>query len=335
MSTRSIVPLHSDPPPPALLSQEAVSQGAADVAEAALWCYRLRYWHPHAAQDEVLITASFNIPSLDETAIVAGDTPPRVEYRFGARLEYSADGERIEALRLTRGESEAVSAGRWPSIDYHTSSGLAVELGNGKGEGAVRTYAFDPPVLSGEWPIIGVTWSGLGIAGMQNACASLAAVRNGDLDPQDASEDYLVYRTATTYASEAATPFNHWPQTFDISDLGDTLDTALDAAFRALFGERRIGQRIRIELRYGYRLSPEAEPGIEQKVYLPVALYPNHAIAADTAAQITAAASAWKDLNNPAATGGEWLFSLVQFSQIDTRTPRPLLELSRIVYRLR
>ena len=336
MSTRSIEPLHWDPAPPVLLSQEATPQGADALADAALWRYHLRYWHEHAAQDEVLITASLNIPSLaEETSIAADDAPPRSEYRFGARLEYSDDGERVEALRLTREPAETASANPWPLVDYHTSSGPAVELGGGRGEGSVRTYAFDPPVPSGDWPIIGLTWGGLNVAAVQNASASLVVVRNGDLDAQGAGKDYVVYRTAPVHASEVAIPFNRWPQSFDISNLGNALGAALDAAFGALFGERRVGQRVTIELRYGYRLSPEAGPGIGQMVYSPVALYPNQTIAADTAAQIASAASAWWDASNPVTTGGQWAFSLVQFSQIDTHTSRPLLELSEVVYRLR
>jgi hypothetical protein len=335
MSTRLILPLLVEPAPPTLGPQDATAQGAADLAETALWRYHLRYWHEHAAQDEVIVTVSFNIaPSDDEMNIPADDTP-RVNCVLAAQLDYSDDGERIEALRLTRAHDEPGPAGRWPCADYRSSAGLIVDLGNGTGDGTVRTYAFDPPMLSEGWPGIGLIWSDLDVTCAQNARASLAVVRNRGLGDHDAPADEVVYRTATVDALDVVTPFNHWPQDIDISGLGDSVEAALDATFTALFGDRRIGQRATLGLSYGYQLLPAADSDAGPMTYLPVALYPNQPITATTATQIASTLAAWKEANNPATTGSEWLFSLVLFSQVDTRAPRSLLELGRLVYRMR
>jgi hypothetical protein len=325
-----------EPAPPALVAQDASAQGAADIAETALWRYHLRYWHEHMAQDEVFVTVSLNLlPASDESVIATDCAPPRADYRLSARLLYSDDGERIEALLLTRETDEPVSATSWPHADYQPSSGLSVELDNGAGDGLVRLYAFEPAVPSEGERVIGLTWGGLNVTAAQNACAALAVVRNRGLGTGDASEDDLVYRTATVYASSVVTPANRWPQDMDISHLGDTVDAALAALFAALFRDRQIGQRVMMELHYGYLLLPQAELDTAPRVYVPVGLYPSLSITLETAAQIAWTLSTWKDTHKPVATGGEWLFSLALLSQIDPHARQPLLNLARLVYRLR
>lgn len=332
MPHRSIPPLPAKPAPPVVTEQSAFAQKVASLADTARWRYRLRYLHEHAAQDEVIVAVAFNLASMSDAT---DDAPPRIEYRVVARLEYSDDGECIASLRLTRVAEASGPAGNWPDVDWRSPSGEIVDLGNGTGEGAERTYGFDPPVPAGAWPDIGLTWHGLDVAHAQNARASLAAVRNRELEPVAGGDEVVVYRTATIDAMTAVAPLNRWSQDIDIGDFGDTVHAALDAILSTLFGRRRVGQRIALELHYAYRLLPDAEPDASLMVMVPVGLSPQLTLDATTVAQIAATLAAWHDATSPPATGAEWVFSLVQFSQVDTREPAPLLDLRRLVYRLK
>lgn len=333
MPTRSLIPLYADPPPPLLLAQEASAQGVADLAETARWRYRLRYLHEHRAQDEVIVIASFNVPPADAATVAADDAPPRADYRLSARLGFSDDGEHIVALHLSCEQGDPGPAGRWPQADYRSSDGTEVDLGNGVGEAAVRRYAFDPALPYEGWPNIGLSWSGLEVTGAQNACASLAVVRNRGLVDESAAAEF-VYRTPTVAAAAAVAPLNRWPEALDIGALGDTPGTALDAAFATLFGGRRIGQPVRLGLSYGYSPLPVGETGTAPMTYLPVGLYPKLLLAEETAAQIAESLARWKEAIDPPTSAGEWSFSLALFSQVDTRESSPLLDLGRLVYRV-
>jgi hypothetical protein len=336
MPTRSTVPpLLWEPAPPAIETQSASAQGATDLAETALWRYHLRYWHEHQAQDEVVITVSFNSVPSSDVAVAADGAPGGVDCRLTVQLDFGDDGESIEALRLTREPDEAMPAGRWPCVDHRTSDGAISDLGNGVGEGGERTYAFDPPVPYGSSQRIGLTWDGLDVAGLQNARASLVAVRNRGLRDPDPGVETLVYRTANVQAPTLVMPHNRWSDAIDISALGDTVQVALDAAFTTLFGKHRIGQRIAIKLSYGYSLPPDTGSDTATMAHLPVALSQTQPITAQTSAQVAEALSAWRAANDPPRARGEWVISLAQFAQIDTAAALPLLELDRLVYRLR
>jgi len=336
MPTRpTLPPLLSEPAPPAIESQAASAQGAADLAETALWRYHLRYWHEHRAQDEVIVTVSFNTVPWSEGNVVPEGAPRGVECQLTVQLVFSDDGEHIEALRLTRAPADTLPADIWPHADYRTSDGAIVELGNGAGDGEVRTYAFDPPAPSWLSQRIGLTWYGLDVAGLQNARASLAAVRNRGLGGLDADTETIVYRTTTVQTPDVVVPRNRWPDDIDISDLGATVDAALDAAFATLFRKFQIGQRVAMRFSYGYALPSETAPDDAPMAYLPVGLYSVKPLTAQTSAQVAAMLADWKAAQVPPAQRGEWVISLAQFSQIDTGVMQPLLELDRLVYRLR
>lgn len=328
----TIQPLLCEPAPPAIQTQGASAQGAGDLAETALWRYHLRYWHEHRAQDEVIVTASFNSVPPSEAADGA---PTGIDYRLTVQLDFSEDGESIEALRLTREPDEALPAGRWPCVDYRASDGAIIDLGHGVGEGEERTYAFDPPAPYGSSQSIGLTWSGLDVAGLQSACASLVAVRNRGLGEQNPGAESIVYRTANVRAPTVVLPYNRWPDDIDIGALGDTVDVAIGTVFATLFGKHCIGQRVAIKLCYGYSLLPDTGSDTAPMVYLPVGLHTIQPITAQTSAQIAAMLTAWKAATDPPTTRCEWVISLAQFAQIDTATAQPLLELDRLVYRLR
>jgi hypothetical protein len=64
-AARVPVPLSAYPAPPSLIGQSARPTAAGprpSVADTRLWTYSLTYSHEHAEQDEVLVTARFNVP---------------------------------------------------------------------------------------------------------------------------------------------------------------------------------------------------------------------------------------------------------------------------------
>lgn len=319
MPTATALPQSPDTPPPMLEGQTATAQGAADLAETALWRYRVRYLHDRTAYDEAIVVVSFNVaPPSDDT--LAADLPPRTDYRYGLQLVPGDDGENIEALRLTREQDAPGPGGRWPRADGRAPDGDIVDLGTGSGDGATRTYTFDPPLPVSYWASIGLAWDGLNVAGTQNARVSLASVRRTGDD---------VHRSPTVDAASPAAPLNRWTQRLDITDLGDTVTTALDAALTALFGDDRSDQHATLGVYYGYRLGPADDAPMAS---LPVGLYPNLTLAATTAAQIGSEIAAWKAAIDPPAAGGEWTFSLALHSRFDASAP--LLDLRSLVYRL-
>jgi hypothetical protein len=86
-------------------------------------------------------------------------------------------------------------------------------------------------------------------------------------------------------------------------------------------------------LSYGFELVPpsDSDPGLT--TYLPIGLYPNQTLSATTASEINAMITEWKNINNPVSTGGEWVFSLKQYSQLTDNT-QMLLNIEHLVYRL-
>lgn len=405
------LPLRSYPAMPTLDEQGAAAQPAdpLTLADTPLWRYTLRYSHEHAAQDEVIVTASFNIAPpaatfalatrpdvaaalarydhaaerlwqmlayyadpaggdattagnaaqslstlIDEVAglwtrywqppaqaaqaqeTAAAGVPARLDYAFSARLDYGDEGRTIVALTLTAAQDQPGPIGAWPDAVYRSPAGVEIPLGNGSGTGRVRRYAFpaDQSVPTAAWAGIALSWGSLNVARVQNARAALAVVRNRHLNAQADTALDFVYRSATVDAPNVVTPLNTWAEPIDISALGGDVATALNAAFTTLFGGDRIGQPVTLGLFYGYELVSAATPADALVTYLPVGLYPNQPISATTAADVAAALQRWKDDNHPATTGGEWAFSLILFSQVDTRAQRSLLTLERLIYRL-
>lgn len=329
MPTRSLAPLLVEPAPPYIEAQSAAAQGDGDLAELARWCYRLDYRHEHAAQDEVLVTIAFNVPPAADAA-AAEAVPARVEWRYRARLIYGDDGECIAALQLASEPAESGPAPRWPQACYRTNADAEIALGGGEGEGGQRRYAFDPPLMYEGWPRIGLSFGALALSDIQNAQASLVAIRNGDLD-EPVTDDQIFHSPTTT--AEAVSPFVRWSHDVTIDALGDSIDTALDALFAHWFGERRNRQCVSLQMSYGFRVGT-AGSDLLPMTYLPVGLLSMHPLGNETAQRVAEALTSWRDVHAPTASDAEWLFALTLFSQLDTRMPQPLLEVSRIIRRL-
>lgn len=319
MPIRLSVPLPFGPPPPLLASQQADAEGAADLAQAARWRYELHYLHEHRAQDEVEIAVSFNVRA-DAAAADAG--PAGFARNVVVRLIHSDDGEDVEALQLRRD----TPAADWPQAAYLTAAGERIDLGAGVDDGDARRYLLPPQPVQA-WHGVSLRWGGLCVAQAQNARAALSAVRNRGL--VDETSDVPVYRTITVVAADAVAPLNRWSQDFAIGAGGERFEAALDAAIGELFGDRAPGQQLSLALSYACAPRPDLPP-----LTLPVVLQPPQPFDAATAPRIAAALAAWQAANQPPTLHAEWQVALVQYAQIASE-PRPLLDLQRLVYRLR
>ena len=98
----TVPPLLWEPAPPGIETQGASAQGAANLAETALWRYHLCYWHEHRAQDEVIVTVSFNGDPLSDTTVAPDGAPPRIELHKDDDLRV---GERGDERRDEGGEA--------------------------------------------------------------------------------------------------------------------------------------------------------------------------------------------------------------------------------------
>lgn len=329
MPTPPLAPLHAEPAPPVLESQSALAQGADGLAELAQWRYVLRYRAEHAAQDEVIVTVSFNTPSPGDAT--AADAPPRADRRYRLQLDYGEAPDTVQAVRLTREFDAAGTAGDWPDLEYRPASGDAIALGTGEGDAATRRYPIDPPQPSPYGAGIGLSWNRLGTAEVQNARASLAVVRNGNLGQQFLDEP--IRRTATVDAPQVVAPSNRWTQDVAIDTFGGNLEHTLAAVFRQAFGPFFCGLRVRVGLDYGFRVDGADAP-TPLISYVPVVLAPVDAITAATAGDIAAAAARWQDATAPSTRDARWRIALAQFSQIDPRLPQPLVLIESLIGRL-
>lgn len=326
MPTPALVPLPVEPAPPFIETQAATSVGSGDLDAPVRWRYRLDYRHEHVAQDEVAVTIAFNVPP-DADAVAADTAPPRVDYRYRARLIFDIGGEFIEALELTSEQPESGPGGRWPQAHYRDAAGADIALGDAAGEGDRRRYAFDPPQCYEGWPRIGLSWSELVLSDLQNAQASLAAVRNAYLDEPVA--DDAIFRTPTVTAASVS-PDLRWSDDVPIDALGEGVDTALDALFARWFGARRDDQRISLQMAFEFHVGT-ADTALSPKTSIPVGLVADQRFGRETASAVAEALAAWLSTQPPFARGAQWRFGLTVYSQLDTRVPRPLLDVPGIV----
>jgi hypothetical protein len=325
MPIRLSLPLPFEPPPPLLVSQQADAEGADDLAQAARWCCELRYRHEHRAQDEVEITVSFNVRA--DTAM--RDAGPALFTRgVVTRLIHAGDGEDVEALLLRR----MSPATPWPRVVYFTSTGEALDLGDGVDDGEERRYLIPTPQPAPGWHDLGLRWCGLDVARAQNANTALTAVRNRGL--VDESSEIPVYRTTTVTAPQPVAPLNRWRQDFAIRVGDESVEMALTAAVDDLFGDDAFGQPLALELSYAYAPGLADDETDLPLICVPVALQPPQPFDATTSKRIAEALTAWQAANQPPARRAQWRIALVQYAQIAPDTQQPLLDLQSLVYRL-
>ena len=86
-------------------------------------------------------------------------------------------------------------------------------------------------------------------------------------------------------------------------------------------------------IRYGYELGGSARASLVS--YLPVRYAPKFTYGpSETVRAIINAVLSWQDEENPAPTGGEWVFGVSLYSSVDGQLERPLLELRRLISRI-
>ncbi|HLG54021.1 MAG TPA: LysM domain-containing protein [Vicinamibacterales bacterium] len=303
--------------PPATLANAAVtfSSFVADIAGA--WNGR---W-----------PAESPAPTNWQPAAVAIG-PPTQTYDFAVHLTGATE---YSTLELTRLQAQPGPTNQWPDVYFVAENGTRIPLTVGTATGETMTYSFPstPPIHVVEWPRVAVEWPGLAIATVQNARASMSVRRNEHLlgpDMPNTTSDF-VYQTGTVEAPDIATPLLTWPRRFILG--GTTVTEALQAALTALFGTAT-GLPLTVSFFYGYELVPAQGSDDGITVHLPASLYPNQQLGTGTAAAIGGAVSAWDSKYQPTHVGGEWLFTLTVYSQLDAVATRPLLTVERLVYRI-
>ena len=337
--------------PPALLAQTAQpTQLNPSLAGAALWTYGLTYAHGLAEQDDVIVTASFNVAGpVDEAKTgsppieVARSSPPlpdgaptRQSYTCSVRLGYRAGDEatcHLDTLALTAGQAAPSPSDQWPSAFWLGPDGATVPLAAGSPAGGTVIYRFPAnSVPTSSWPIITLEWPGLPVAAVQNARGALT-VRPAQNPPRAAS-DGAALATPSVEATSAVAPLNIWPEPFDITGGGTTPVDALQSALQTLFGTLDC-ELITLAVACACRLTSGAAGDDDVVTTVPVALYPYLVLGPGTTEAIGAAMTEWETNNPLAGTGTEWIFSLTFYSRIGDMSARPLLTLDRLTYRVK
>jgi hypothetical protein len=313
--------------PPFVIAQGAQpTQAVPTLAEAPLWTYGLTYAHGHADQDDVVVTASFNVPEpVVEAAVVSdenqsGYSLAQQSYGFSVRLSDRAgnDGTSyLDTLVLTAAQAAPSPANQWPNAFCRGPDGTLVRLAAGPPSGSTVVYqAAADRIPASTWAFITLEWPGLNVTTVQNARGSLRT-----------------RRTPIVKASSAVAPLNVWPVPFDITGEGTTPVDALQGAFQTLFGTLD-GELITIAVACRYRILPGTADDDGVVATVPVALLPYHMLGPGTAEEIGAAMRQWETSNPLLDAGGEWIFSLTFYCGIGGMSALPLLTLDRLTYRI-
>ncbi|MCW3085509.1 MAG: hypothetical protein JWP12_2875 [Bacteroidetes bacterium] len=275
--------------------------------------------------------------------LVAGQT-----YFFNARVQYRTLVDTtvlVDTLTLTTpGNQQPGPNNTWPEgwvwgrkVDaehpetespemYHQ---MTLVAGTGS---AVYTVPSDIVVLP-SWPEFRLVWKELNVGVIQNARSQMNVLRNQNLlDNVPTNPDFL-FTTDTVVAASVVTPLNNFGTRVDITSLGANLTDALNACFTDLFGTQMNGQKITMGLSYGFELVAPSPPDPGLITYLPIGLYPNQTLSANTAAGINTAITSWQTTYQPVETGGEWVFSLKLYSQYTDET-QTLMNIETLVYRM-
>ncbi len=261
-----------------------------------------------------------------------------LSYEFNARVSYRGiNHDNLDTLTLKRLGNQPGPNNTWPDAFVQLPDGLYQQLNLQTGTPA-DTAVYKVPgtiiIPMVNWPVFKLTWGDLNVATVQNARSQMHVQRNQDLIDYAGTNTDFVFSTDTIIAPGIVTPLNTFGKRVDISSLGNNLTDALNACLNALFGPAMSGQKVTIELAYGFELVAPSGPNDEGLVtYLPIGLYPNQTLSATTASDLNTVIAGWKRDNNPAEKGGEWTFSLKQYSQL-TDYPHTLLNIEHLVYHI-
>jgi LysM repeat protein len=275
-----------------------------------------------------------------------------LSYRLNARVTYD-NLNNFSAITLTELDAQPGPTGVWPDVYIQVPSGAyqtvqgnpptIVELIPGTyiklvqqstvQESTAYTIPTDITIPMNTWPIFKIDWTNLNLATIQNARAQMSVLRNQNLLDGVGTNPEFLFSTDTVIAPAVVTPLNTFGKPVDITNLGANLTAALNTCFSDLFGTNYIGQKVTMELSYGFEIVPPSETDAGLVTYLPIGLYPNQVLSATTATQLAAAIQSWQTANQPVQTGGEWVFSLKLYSQLTSQT-QTILNIEHLIYRM-
>jgi LysM repeat protein len=299
---------------------------------AALSANISEYWTTRLLQD------SINSGSGD-------DLVAQFSYSLNARVSYRSDTN-VDTLTLNLITAQPGPNNTWPVVFVYVPEfefdgnsqpvGMYVPM-TVQSQSAAQTIYQVPSIYNvpSSWPQFKIVWTDLNLSGIQNARTQMNVLRNQDLITNVKTNPAFIFSTDTVVAPAVVTPLNTFGLPVDITTLGADASTALDACFKALFGSTVYtqNQKVTMELSYGFTLVPPSgtDPGLV--TYLPIGLYADQLLSASTADDLNSAIQTWKSINNPAETGGEWVFSLKLYSQ-QTDNIQTLLNIERLIYRM-
>lgn len=265
------------------------------------------------------------------TSAPAGAARPET-YEFTATLDsvVAADGNATYST-LTLQRPRADGSVGWPGIVAVKDDGQEVPLTlRASDDPDVRIYDFPPGAVEAFGPLgFELSFVHLHIASYQNASAKVWVERNAALLGEDGPQTRaaFVYRTPALAFGEPVVPLILVDSRIDIGVwTTDPATNPLGPVFDTIFDGDPAGRQVSVAVRYGYALTPGADP-IES--YLPVALHPRYEYSG--VAPIIGATDAWYGENLPATAGGLWAFGISLYSSLDAALDRPLLTLNRLV----
>lgn len=273
---------------------------------------------------------------------------PTSAYQYYAQVGY--EGEGLKTYTLTSVGASGVSpSGKWPDVYYTPPGGAPQKMTYVNSPTPVTAvYNFPtPPLGAGLYQMaaaqtIGLAWSDLELAALQNAKTNLAVRRNakllGETGP-DTNDDFI-YHTPDVAAESSIWPLLNWPQRFIIGKGAQSgFAAALQTALTSVLGAPN-GQNITLSVDYGVELKlPTAQAPDGLITYLPVRLYPHVAFSATTAADLAAELQIWLTAHQPESEHGEWAVSLTMYAASGeassmSQPGRPLLAMDKLIYQL-
>jgi hypothetical protein len=281
-------------------------------------------WKAHwtgGAQDQPARTSSVDSPAPPET------------YEFTATLDAvvtPAGDATYSTLTLRRLRADG-SVG-WPEIVVIKEDGqeLKLVMQPPSDDPDARVYDFEPGAVQAFVSLgFELSFAHLHIASYQNASAKVWVERNAALlgEGGPSTRTAFVYRTPAMAFGEPLVPLIMVDARIDIGLWTTDPETnPLVPVFDTIFDGNSTDRQVSVAIRYGYALTPGADP-IES--YLPVALHPRYEYSG--VAPIISATDIWYRENLPATVGGLWAFGISLYSSLDSALDRPLLTLSRLV----
>jgi hypothetical protein len=218
----------------------------------------------------------------------------------------------------------------WPAMAV-VVDGVATSMGSGVDTPRGRRYDFPDGVEAFQLLTLEMRFVALEIAGYQNASSRVQVSRNANLSSLAPTRSAFVYQTQWFAFPNLVSPLLSWRDPFAIGTWTTNPSTnPLTPVFTQLFGAATNNRTISVGIRYGYELAtaPDGETIVP---YLPVKYRPKFTYdpttATGTVQQIIDAVQGWYTQQQPATTGGEWLFGLGLYASVDPQLDLPLLEL--------